>query len=308
MSDEVREGLRPETGAQGGQHNAAHEGGTQYITGGGDVRNVSVFLTGVPSASNGSGAPANGRKAPSRARVVTLVGTGMVVATALAAAAILIVQTIHSPRTGEAASSRDALTDAKGSPSATPSPSPSSSPSLSSSGTPSAVGPPPAWEATTPSAAPTLDTTPSKNEQLTTASRDYPATGLTCGHWRITNSADVKMRACVQAVENTGRASFGAEVVNNGEEAVVMSVLVAYVSTQEDLDCRPKSDPWTPIVINPGDTWRSALSGCIVDGLRGHAVQARAWAAMGGNVDPQGSAEYVNSFTVQIKADGTVEP
>ncbi|WP_037676684.1 hypothetical protein [Streptomyces griseus] len=152
-----------------------------------------------------------------------------------------------------------------------------------------------------PRAAETANTGESRPGTTASASR-----AVHCGAWQTTNSANVVVRACVQAVDGIGRAFFGAEIENRGKETAHVSVLVKYVVSEKTLDCPGRPGPWTGAVIDPGDSRRTALVECRIDGLRNHTVRTRAWAVTGTG-GPLGSRP-ASSPTLTIEPDGTVIP
>ncbi|MCX4706787.1 hypothetical protein OG726_51210 [Streptomyces sp. NBC_01373] len=123
--------------------------------------------------------------------------------------------------------------------------------------------------------------------------------------WKPSSSADIKMKPCTHAEPGSGRAAFGVQVHNIGDEALEVSVVVAYFRSEDLQTCPVKSDPWR-VVIAPGDTWWSGLNSCSVGHLHGSAVQSAAWAVTGNDADPRQTAEHQSSPTVSIKSDGTV--
>lgn len=304
MSGGVRDESPAGTARVGAQNNAAQDGGTQYITGGGDVKSVNVFLDRPSSDPDSGGSPGAGGKFSTRMRAA-LVGSGFGVVTLAAA---LTVYATNAPRTSDTAHTRDTRpsTAASAWPAPSASPTPAPSPSPFPSPTPPAAPPVAAPARTTEQAAPEPSAAPSKSEPSTTYSEPYPSTGVYCSAWQRTDSADMVVRACARAVDGIGRAFFGAEIENRGEETMSASVLVKYVVSRNSLVCPRKPGPWTGIVINPGDRWRSALPECQADDLKGHAVQSQAWAVTQSR-EPSGS-RMASSPSLQIQASGTVVP
>ncbi|MFG2127422.1 hypothetical protein ACGFNV_06440 [Streptomyces sp. NPDC048751] len=308
VRDESR-GVRDEspagTARVGAQNNAAHDSGTQYITGGGDVKSVNLFFNRPSSDPDSGGSPGAGGKLSAKMRAA-LVGSGFGVVTLAAA---LTVYATNAPRTSDTANTHGTRpsTAASASParSASPTPSPSPSPSPTPPAAPAA--PPVAAPArTTEPAAPGPSAAPSKSAPSTTYSEPYAPTGVYCSAWQRTDSADMVVRACAQAVDGIGRAFFGAEIENRGKETMNASVLVKYVVSRKSLACPRKPDPWTGIVIKPGDRWRSALPECQVDDLKGHAVQSQAWAVTQSR-EPSG-LRMASSPSLDIQSSGTVVP
>ncbi|WP_217246244.1 hypothetical protein [Streptomyces sp. AC602_WCS936] len=310
-----REELPPVQGCAD-QHNSAQAGGTQYITGGGDVRHVNVYLgaSGERASAVGAFTPApaasSGRRLPARVRTSLMTGVALVAAGAVA------LYFHEAPRTSEAAGHRaarpDASTSGTPSPSASPSPTASSSAPASTPASPDAKRPPAAPPAnddpadSTP-APPEPDPEPSRSRTTrTTPSRAWPEDDRYCSKWMPTAEPDVEMQSCTYPGDDKGTASFGSRVTNRSTQPVVVSVQVNYAQSGESHDCG--SEPWT-VTLAPGGTWRSGLTACSAGSLHGTAVQAQGWAAGGKHPSPRTvQADAVQSRSVHYDDQGNPKP
>ncbi|MFD5297637.1 hypothetical protein ACFWJU_20800 [Streptomyces mutabilis] len=287
---------RPQGTARADQHNSARAGGTQYITGGGDVRHVNVYL-----GPSGPAEPASGGAAPTAAavsgdggrRLAARLRTPLTAGIALLAAGALALYFHDAPRTSEAADRRDAHPGAAASstPSASASASATTSASTSASASastglpadarpPQTAPPPPSGDtADDAPGARGADPEPSASKTVrTTFSRSWPEDDRYCSKWRATAEPDVLMRSCTFPDGSTGRASFGTQVTNHGSQPVELSVQVGYAQSGKSLGCSDSTRPWT-VTLAPGGTWRSGLISCTKSSLHGTAVQAEGWAA-----------------------------
>ncbi|MCX4628288.1 hypothetical protein [Streptomyces sp. NBC_01443] len=288
------------------QDNAAHDGGTQNITHGGNVINNNYNV--YPPAPAVPASTPEAPDAPTAENRVRgwLSGRRLALVAAGTAAVIAVPVTIlnlpHDPLKAENAdSARSAAPGAPSSPAASPSTSASPSPSAAPASPGPAIAAAPA-ATPTPSPAPTL-------RSATVGSSPYPSKDVACPTgWLPTSVINIDMQPCTQAASGTGAAQFGVKLRNAGATQLVVTVSVKPVVSGAYGTCPLHAEPWRHVVIDPGKVWYSSFSDCSVSGsVKGHRVQSSARVAGESAGDTEvGDAKLGLGWAFDINTDGTV--
>ncbi|MEU3775365.1 hypothetical protein AB0F11_19515 [Streptomyces sp. NPDC032472] len=288
---------RTEGPAAASQGNAAHDGGIQNITHGGNVFNTTVY---PPDAGR------RARRLSGRSLALTIAATTVIAVSA----AILALQ--YGPL--KTANAGGAGPSAPASPSSAPlaPPGGSAAPSAaqpSGSVSPSAEIAEQAGAAGAGGAQPAPATGPTRRSA--TPSSPYPAAqSVACAtKWFSTTMQNVDMQPCTQAVSGTGAVQFGVMVRNMSTAQAVVTVSVGPVVTGVQGSCPMHPEPWREVVIDPGQTWYSQLGQCSVsEGVKGHRVQSsgRVVPASAGDTElANATLRYSRSF--DISTNGTAK-